>query len=312
MKILFMGTPEFALSSLKELEKYHEIIGIFTKVDKPNMRGGKIRYTPVKEYALEKNIPVYQPSILKDIKIINLVKEMDPDLIVVVAYGKIIPSEIIAIPKYGIINVHSSLLPKYRGAAPINAALIHGEKETGVSVMYIVEKLDAGDVILKNTVKIEEEDNFLTLHDKLKELGAITLIKAIELIENNQVKREIQDESKVTFVKPFQKEDLRINWDKNERDIFNFVRGISPFPSAFSHIINTEKLIKIYKVKENNKVYNTGKIGEVVDVIKGQGPVIKVKDGSVILLEGKPENKKIQSGNDLINGGVLKLGYILD
>ena len=312
MKILFMGTPEFALSSLKKLEKYHEIIGIFTKVDKPNMRGGKIKYTPVKEYALEKNIPIYQPGNLRDVEIISLVEKMNPDLIVVVAYGKIIPNEIIKIPKYGIINVHSSLLPKYRGAAPINAALINGEIETGVSIMYIVEKLDAGDIILKKTINIEEEDNFLTLHDKLKDLGATALIDAVKLIGNNQVKREIQSESQVTFVKPFKKEDLKINWNQSENNIFNFIRGISPIPTAFSQIKNTGKFIKIYKVKKNNKVYDNGEIGEVVDIIKGEGPVIKVNNGSVVIQEGKPENKKIQNGNDLVNGGVFKLNYILD
>lgn len=312
MKILFMGTPEFALSSMKEVEKYHEIIGVFTKIDKPNLRGGKIKYTPVKEYALEKKYPVYQPEKLKDKEVINLVKEMNPDLIVVVAYGKIIPNEIIEIPKYGIINVHSSLLPKYRGAAPINAALIHGERETGVSIMYIVEKLDAGDVIISSKLSIDEEDNFLTLHDKLKELGAKTLIEGINLIEENKVKREKQDESKVTFVKPFKKEDLHINWDKKEREIFNFVRGTSPFPSVFTYIKNTNKLLKIYKVKENFKKYDNGQIGQVVDIIKGIGPVIKVKDGSIVILEGKPENKKIQSGNDIVNGNILKLDYILN
>ncbi|MGF6906579.1 methionyl-tRNA formyltransferase [Fusobacterium sp. PH5-44] len=312
MKILFMGTPEFALSSMKELEKYHEIIGVFTKVDKPNLRGGKIKYTPVKEYAIEKNYPVYQPEKLSDKEVVSLIREMNPDLIVVVAYGKIIPNEIIEIPKNGIINVHSSLLPKYRGAAPINAALIHGESMTGVSVMYIVEKLDAGDVIISSEIPIDEEDNFLTLHDKLKELGANTLIEGIKLIEQNKVKRVKQDESKVTFVKPFKKEDLHINWNKSEREIFNFVRGTSPFPGAFSHIEDTDKLLKIYKVKENFKEYEVGQVGQVVEILKGLGPVIKVNDGSIVILEGKPENKKNQNGNDIVNGNVLKLGYRLN
>ncbi len=167
-----MGTPEFAVPSFDVLNSEYEIVGAFTKIDKPNMRGKKIKFTPVKEYALEHNIPVYQPNTLKSEETQNLIKELNPDLIVVVAYGKILPKEIIEMPKYGVINVHSSLLPKYRGAAPINAALIHGEEESGVSIMYIAEELDAGDVILTVKTKITDEDTFLTLHDRLKELGA--------------------------------------------------------------------------------------------------------------------------------------------
>lgn len=309
MRILFMGTPEFAVPSLNILNSEHDIIGVFTKIDKPNMRGKKIKYTPVKEYALEYNIPVYQPNSLKNEETQNLIKNLNPDLIVVVAYGKILPKEIIDMPKYGVINVHSSLLPKYRGAAPINAALIHGEVESGVSIMYIAEELDAGDVILTVKTPISDEDTFLTLHDRLKELGAQGLIQAVRLIEKGEAPRIVQNHSEATFVKPFSKEDCRINWEKSEREIFNFVRGMNPFPSAFTTL--DEKIFKIYAVEENFKKYDNGVCGEVVDLKKGKGVVVKTGNGSVILTQVKPENKKLLNGADIINGGILKVGDIL-
>ncbi len=309
MRILFMGTPEFAVPSFDVLNSEYEIVGAFTKIDKPNMRGKKIKFTPVKEYALEHNIPVYQPNTLKSEETQNLIKELNPDLIVVVAYGKILPKEIIEMPKYGVINVHSSLLPKYRGAAPINAALIHGEEESGVSIMYIAEELDAGDVILTVKTKITDEDTFLTLHDRLKELGAKGLIEAVRLIEKGEAPRIPQNHSEATFVKPFSKDDCKINWSKTEREIFNFVRGMNPFPNAFT--ICEDKIFKIYGVKENFKTYESGVCGEVVDIKKGEGVIVKTGNGSVILTQVKPENKKLLNGADIINGGILKVGDIL-
>lgn len=305
MKILFMGTPDFAVPCFDVLNSEYDIVGAFTKIDKPNMRGKKIKFTPVKEYALEHNIPVYQPNSLKTEETYNLIKELAPDLIVVVAYGKILPKEIIELPKYGVINVHSSLLPKYRGAAPINAAIIHGEKETGVSIMYIAEELDAGDVILTVSTEINDEDNFQTLHDRLRDLGAEALLKAVKLIEKGEAPRNIQEHSKATFVKPFKKEDCKINWNMSEREIFNFVRGMNPFPSAYTTL--EDKIFKIYEVKENFKTYD-GEVGEVVDIKKGIGPVVKTGNGSVVLTAVKPENKKLLKGTDIINGNILKIG----
>lgn len=304
-----MGTPEFAVPSFEILNSEYDIVGAFTKVDKPNMRGKKIKFTPVKEYALEHNIPVFQPTTLKSKETQDLIKELNPDLIVVVAYGKILPKEIIEMPKYGVINVHSSLLPKYRGAAPINAAIIHGEKESGVSIMYIAEELDAGDVILTVKTEITDEDTFLTLHDRLKELGAKGLLEAVKLIEREEAPRIEQKHSEATFVKPFSKEDCRIDWSKSEREIFNFVRGMNPFPTAFTTC--EEKIFKIYEVKENFETYENGVCGEVIDIKKGKGFVVKVGNGSVILTQVKPENKKLLSGADIINGGMLKIGNIL-
>lgn len=305
MKTIFMGTPEFAIPSLEKVYKNTNLSLIFTKEDKPNARGNKIIFSPVKQFGLDKNIDVVQPNKLKDEEIIKKIKKINPDLIVVVAYGKIIPKEIISIPKYGIINVHSSLLPKYRGASPIHSAILNGDLETGVSIMYIEEELDAGDVILKEYCKIDEEDTLGTLHDKLKELGAIGLEKALNLIENENVIAEKQDISKVTFVKPISKEQERINWSESKEEIYNKIRGLNPFPGAYTTYKDT--IIKIYNSEKLDTIYD-GDYGDVVDIINKKGPVIKVQNGCIILKQVKFEGKKIQQGADLINGRKINKG----
>lgn len=306
MRIIFMGTPMFALPSLEKINEKHEVISVFTKGDKPNARGKKINYSPIKEVALANNLKIYQPENFKDEALIEEIRNMQPDLIVVVAYGKILPKEIIDIPKYGVINLHSSLLPRFRGAAPINAAIINGDKKSGVSIMYVEEELDAGDVILQEETEISDEDTFLSLHDRLKDLGADLLLKAIELIEKDEVKVKKQDKNLVTFVKPFKKEDCKIDWTKTSREIFNFIRGMNPVPTAFSNL--NETIIKIYETKINDKVYNNATCGEIVEYLKGKGIVVKTSDGSLIITSAKPENKKQMSGVDLINGKFLKIG----
>ena len=252
------------------------------------------------------SLKIYQPENFKDETLIEEIKNMQPDLIVIVAYGKILPKEIIDIPKYGVINLHSSLLPRFRGAAPINAAIINGDKKSGVSIMYVEEELDAGAVILQEETKITDEDTFLSLHDRLKDMGADLLLKAIELIEKGEVKAQKQDKKLVTFVKPFRKEDCKIDWTKRSREIFNFIRGMNPVPTAFSNLNGT--IIKIYETKINDKVYNNATCGEVVEYLKGKGIVVKTGDGSLTITSAKPKNKKQISGVDLINGKFLKIG----
>ena len=304
LKTIFMGTPEFSIPSLEVVNKYTDLKLIFTKEDKPNSRGNKITYSPVKNYALENNISILQPSRMRDEEVISEIKKINPDLIVVVAYGKIIPKEIIEIPKYGIINVHSSLLPKYRGASPIHSAIINGDIETGVSIMYIEETLDSGDVILKEYCSIEEEDTLGTLHDKLKEIGAKGLEKAINLIENGKVTAEKQDESLVTFVKPISKDEEVIDWSETKENIYNRIRGLNPFPGALSYYNN--EIIKVYTSEKIDKEYD-GEYGEVVEIINKKGPVVKVKNGGIILKEVKFQGKKNQSGIDIINGRKMAL-----
>lgn len=300
-----MGTPEFAIPSLKVVSKNTDLKLIFTKEDKRNARGNKIIYSPVKQFGLDNDIEVIQPKRMKDEEVIAKIKEINPDLIVVVAYGKILPKEIIDIPKYGIINVHSSLLPKYRGASPIHSAILNGDKESGVSIMYIEEGLDSGDVILKETCEITEDDTLGTLHDRLKELGAIGLEKALKLIEAGEVKAEKQDDSKATFVKPITKEQAKINWNNTKEVIFNQIRGLNPFPGAYTHNEKNEN-IKIYKSEKLEKEY-AGENGTVVEMTK-KGPVVKVANGALRLLEIKFEGKKLQSGADVVNGRKMAVG----
>jgi len=300
-----MGTPEFAIPSLKAVSQNTDLKLIFTKEDKRNARGNKIIYSPVKQFGLDNDIEVIQPKRMKDEEVIDKIKEVNPDLIVVVAYGKILPKEIIDIPKYGIINVHSSLLPKYRGASPIHSAILNGDKESGVSIMYIEEGLDSGDVILKETCEITEDDTLGTLHDRLKELGAIGLEKALKLIEVGEVKAEKQDDSKATFVKPITKEQAKIDWNNTKEVIFNQIRGLNPFPGAYTHNEKNEN-IKIYKSEKLEKEYD-GENGTVVEMTK-KGPVVKVANGALRLLEIKFEGKKLQSGADVVNGRKMAVG----
>lgn len=300
-----MGTPEFAIPSLKVVSQNTDLKLIFTKEDKRNARGNKIIYSPVKQFGLDNDIEVIQPKRMKDEEVIDKIKEVNPDLIVVVAYGKILPKEIIDIPKYGIINVHSSLLPKYRGASPIHSAILNGDKESGVSIMYIEEGLDSGDVILKETCEITEDDTLGTLHDRLKELGAIGLEKALKLIEVGEVKAEKQDDPKATFVKPITKEQAKIDWNNTKEVIFNQIRGLNPFPGAYTHNEKNEN-IKIYKSEKLEKEYD-GENGTVVEMTK-KGPVVKVANGALRLLEIKFEGKKLQSGADIVNGRKMAVG----
>ena len=309
MKTIFMGTPEFAIPSLKVVAKNTDLRAIFTKEDKVNARGNKIIFSPVKQFGIDNEIEVIQPKKVKDEKIIKKIKEINPDLIVVVAYGKILPKEIIDIPKYGIINVHSSLLPKYRGASPIHSAILNGDMESGVSIMYIEEGLDSGDVILQESCDILENDTLGTLHDKLKDLGAIGLEKALKLIEDGKVEATKQDESLATFVKPITKEQTKIDWNNTKEVIFNQIRGLNPFPAAHTFNEKNEN-IKIYKTEKLDREYE-GKNGQIVDIINKKGPVVKVKNGALVLLEVKFQGKKLQRGADVINGRKMAIGECL-
>jgi methionyl-tRNA formyltransferase len=204
-----------------------------------------------------------------------------------------------------VINVHSSLLPKYRGAAPIHAAIINGEDETGVTIMYIAEELDAGDIILQKKTPIYEEDTLETLHDRLAQIGSEALMETVDLIEKGVAPRTPQDHNKATFVKPIQKEECLVDWSDTKENIYNFIRGLNPFPSAHSYLDG--KIFKIYEVEKVDKEYS-GDFGEVVDIVKNTGPVVKAKNGGLLIKSAKPENKKKISGSDLINGNLVKIG----
>ncbi|WP_306765420.1 methionyl-tRNA formyltransferase [Oceanivirga salmonicida] len=303
IKTIFMGTPEFALSSLEYVHKNTNLLAIFTKEDKLNSRGNKIIYSPVKQYAIENNIECIQEKNIRSKEVIDKLIELEPDLIVVAAYGKIIPKSIIDIPKLGIINVHSSLLPKYRGASPIHNALLNGDTKTGVTIMMIDAGLDTGDMLEKAEVEILEEDNLQTLTNKLSEIAPMVLKTAIDKLILGTETRTKQDDSLATIVKPITKEQTKINWNNNKEDIFNLIRALNPKPCAYT-ILNGSR-VKIYESKKIETMYDS--IGKVVEFTKN-GPIISCKNGALLLKTIQMEGKKIQSGIDLINGRKICVG----
>ena len=252
MRVLFMGTPDFAVNSLAAVfEAGFEICGVYTQPDKPRNRGQQYSFSPVKEYALSKGLSVYQPTSIKNPDEISRLKALAPDIVVVVAYGKFLTSEILEIPPLGVINVHGSLLPQYRGSAPIQWSVLRGEKETGVATMYMALKMDSGDVIDTAPTPIGEDETFGELYDRLKVLGAELLIKTLTDIQNGHIKRFPQDESLVTFAPPIQKEDCPIDWQKSADTVVNKVRGLNPKPCATARLGGTD--FKIYQAKKTDK-----------------------------------------------------------
>ena len=275
MRILFMGTPDFAVASLKRLvEDGHDICGVFTQPDKPKSRGHMLAFSPVKEYALSQDLAVYQPLKMRDGEAMSIVEELAPELIVVAAYGKILPEDILNYPKYGSINVHSSLLPKYRGAAPINWAILDGEAETGVSIMYMAKELDAGDVILQKATAIGEDEDALALTTRLAELGAEALAEAVEGLKNGTASRTPQDGSKQTYASMLSKEMSPIDWSRPARAIDCQVRGLIPWPCASTELAGQR--FKVYRTAPGRKTDNApgtilaaGKMG--IEVACGDG-----------------------------------------
>ena len=312
LNILFMGTPDFAQESLKSLvENNYKVIGVVTNPDKPKGRGMKLVASPVKEYALEKNIPVYQPIKVRNNKeFIDKIKTLNPDVICVVAYGKILPKEILEIPKYGCINVHASLLPKYRGAAPIQWAVLNGDKETGVTTMYMDVGMDTGDMILKEKVEIGEDETTGELWDRLSKIGGELLVETLKQIENGTAPREKQSDN-FTMAPMLNKEMSKIDWkNKTAKEIKNLVRGLNPIMGAYTFLKG--KKIKFWKVDVSNK-----KLDEIEDVDnlengtilladQKEGLFIKTKEGVLKVIEIQGENAKRMSIGDFLRGNSIE------
>lgn len=308
LRVVFMGTPEFAKASLKKLvEESFNVVGCFTNPDKPSGRGMKLTMSEVKKYAIEKNIPVYQPIKLRNNEeVLNTLKELNPDVIAVVAYGKILPVEILKLPKLGCINVHGSLLPKYRGAAPMQWAIINGEEKTGITTMYMDKGMDTGDMLLKEEVDITDEDNFETIHDKMKEVGAKLLVETLDRIIIGNIER-IKQPEEGTIAPMIEKNMTKIDFNKKAREIFNFVRGLSPFPGTYMEL-SDERKYKVYKVKyEESDMYKHLENGTVVNCNKKELN-IKCRDGIISILNIQPSNTKRMEISAFLAGNNLEEG----
>lgn len=310
MKILFMGTPDFAVFTLKALvESGENVIGVVTQTDKPRGRGHEMQPTPVKVYAEEHGIPVYQPKTLRSEEFAAQLSEIDPELIIVVAYGKILPPNVLDYPKHGCINVHGSLLPAYRGAAPMQRAIMDGCSTTGITTMYMAEGLDTGDMLLKAELPILPEDNFENIHDNLGALGAQTMLDTLAALRAGTLTPQKQDDSLANYAEKIQKSDLLIDFSRDAVTVHNYIRGTSPIPLSFTHL-PSGSLLKVYaaRVYDEDKVH-TAAPGTVVGL---DGDVlVACGKGTIALTQVIPEGKKRMPAADYIRGRKLNLGDLL-
>lgn len=322
-----MGTPDFALESLKALyEAKYDIIGVATNIDKPKGRGMKMVASPVKEYAIEKNLQVYQPiKVRNNPEFLEEVRKLNPDLICVVAYGKILPQELLDIPKYGCVNVHGSLLPEYRGAAPIQWAVLNGDKKTGVTTMFMNAGMDTGDMILKEEVEIGEDETTGELWDRLKTIGANLLIKTVKEIENGTATRTKQPEEG-TMAPMLSKEMAKIDWEnKTAQEIKNLVRGLNPIMGAYTFLdgkkikfwkvqtlTENELLEKFQELEEYKYHLNKMQAGTVLFSDDKKGLFIKANDGILQVLEIQGENSKRMAVGDFLRGNPVGVGNMFE
>ena len=308
MKIVFMGTPDFAKESLEAVYNAgHEILGVVTNVDKPKGRGMKLVASPVKEFAIAKDLKIYQPEkVRKNIEFIEEIKNLNPDVICVVAYGKILPQEILEIPRLGCINVHGSLLPKYRGAAPIQWAVLNGEKTTGVTTMYMDIGMDTGDMILKSETEIGDNETTGELWERLSKLGAELLVETLKQIEKGIAPRIPQGED-FTMAPMLDKEMSKIDWEnKTAQEIKNLVRGLNPIMGTYSYLDG--KKIKFWKVDVLPEDISNKENGAVIKADSKDGLYIKAKDGVIKVIEIQGENAKRMSVQDFLRGNNIEIG----
>lgn len=283
MRILFMGTPDFAVPSLEALVNAgHNVCGVFTQPDKPKNRGMKLQAPPVKEFAIAHDIPVFQPETVKDGAALEVIRSLAPELIAVAAYGRILPVDILDYPAYGCINVHSSLLPKYRGSAPIHWAILNGDSESGVTIMHMAKAMDAGDIIAQMVTPIDPNETVEALHDRLAQMGARLLVDVVEQIKSCTATRTPQDEAQVTYAPMLSRELSPLNWNRTARQLHNQVRGLIPWPATTTDIIGDQP-VKVFEVEETGTkteatpgtIVAAGKQG--IDVACGDGLILRIK-----------------------------------
>lgn len=300
MRIVFMGTPDFAVPSLRALvEAGHQVAGVFTQPDKPKNRGMKLQAPPVKAYALAQNLPVYQPEKVKDGTALAQIQALAPELIVVAAYGRILPHEILDAPPRGCINVHSSLLPQYRGAAPIHWAVLNGETQTGVTIMHMAQALDAGDIIAQAATPIDPDETVEALHDRLADLGAALLIQTVSQLEAGTATRTPQDPDQVTFAPMLSRDLSPLDWTRPARALHNQVRGLIPWPAATATLGGTRCKVFATTVLEET----TNKAPGSVLASGKEGLVIACGEGSVLRIDTlQPDGKKPMAAADFLRG----------
>ena len=306
MKIIFMGTPDFALIILKKIfyNKNHELMSIITQPDKPVGRGHKIKFSAVKNFALENSLDFMQPESLKNQDLLLKLRSLKPDLFVVAAYGKIIPESILEIPKYFAINVHASLLPKYRGAAPIQHAIMNGETVTGVTIMKMDKGMDTGDIILQEKCDILQKDTYESLYNKLADLGADSLIKVLDNFDFDNLNLKKQDDSLASYAPIIKKDLCHIDWSKGSLEILNFVRALKPKPGAYTLYEN--KIFKIWDLVEY-PVYGTEECGRIIAVVNN-GIAVKTFDGALLITQLQEQNNKIMLASEYLKGHKIKTG----
>lgn len=301
LKVIFMGTPEFSLPVLEGLNSKCNVVMVVCQPDKPSNRG-VVQYSPVKDFAIKNNIKVFQPVNVKN-EYHEILSEK-PDLIVTCAYGQIIPKEILDYPKYGCINVHASLLPKLRGGAPIHRAIIEGHKETGITIMKMKEKMDAGDIISQVKTEILDDDTVGTLHDKLSVLARDLLLSTIPNIISGNINLVRQNEEEATFAWNIKREDEKIDFSKTTREIYNQIRGLNPWPGAYA--ILSGRIIKIWASRYGDKFFNEEVLnGQIVELYK-DGIGVKTSNGEIIITELQLEGKRRMLANEFMNGVVNK------
>ena len=302
MRIVFMGTPDFAAAILKRLiDTGRNVVGVFSQPDKPVGRKQIIMPTATKVVAMEHNIPVFQPAKLRDGEALKIMQELKPDITVVAAYGKILPKDILDVAPLGNVNVHGSLLPKYRGSAPIQWSVINGDKVTGITTMYMAEGMDTGDMIMKFELPIGEDETAGELFDRMAELGAKSIEKTLELFDNGEVKAEPQNEEEATYAPMLKKEMGEIDFGKTAEEIHNLVRGLNPWPMAYTFLDG--KSIKIHEAKAVEGFY-----GEEGTLLDEKRFIVGTKNGAVELITVQPEGKNKMSGADFIRGRRLLKG----
>lgn len=304
MRIVFMGTPDFAVPVLERILKDgHEVAGVFTQPDKPQGRGYKMTPPPVKELALQHNLPVYQPAKMRDGEALSILQQLAPELVVVVAYGKILPKELLEVPPMGCINVHASLLPKYRGAGPIQWSVINGEKETGVTTMYMAEGMDTGDMILKAATPIGEQETAGQLHDRLSVLGAECLSETLKQLAEGKAPRIPQDDSLCTYAPMLTKELGHLDFTKTAKELHSLIRGVSPWPGAYTFL--GDKMLKVHSAKITE---GSGAPGQLLDSKK---LIVACGEGALELTEVQLAGAKRMPGEVFLMGRQLPMGTLL-